>query len=54
MREFNSPTGPTQILDYGGAAACGAGYYGTYGYSYVWDGSAWRGGSVWSGYEYVP
>ncbi|MGB8701318.1 MAG: hypothetical protein WCD18_18045 [Thermosynechococcaceae cyanobacterium] len=22
-------------------------------HAYAWDGSAWRGGGVWSGYEYV-
>jgi hypothetical protein len=48
------PWGPSEVFDYGGSSACGAGYYGTMAYSYVWDGSAWRGGSVWSGYEYVP
>ncbi|SDH57612.1 hypothetical protein SAMN05421505_11869 [Sinosporangium album] len=47
------PYGPSQVFDYGGAA-CGAGFYGTMAYPYVWDGSAWRGGGVWSGYEYVP
>jgi hypothetical protein len=48
------PTGPTQTFNYGGASACGSGYYGTMGYSYVWDGSTWRGGHVWSGAELVP
>jgi hypothetical protein len=46
--------GAEQIFDYGGSAACGPGWYGTLGHSVVWDGSAWRGGNVWSGYEFVP
>jgi hypothetical protein len=48
--------GPSQIFDYGGSSRCGPGYYGTIGYSYVWDwnGTVWRGGSVWSGHQYVP
>jgi hypothetical protein len=46
-------TGPQQILDYGRPTTCGRGYYGTLAYAYVWNGSAWRSGSVWSGYEYV-
>jgi hypothetical protein len=45
--------GPGQILDYGGTASCGVGYYGTFAYSYVWSGSSWLGGRLWSGYEYV-
>jgi hypothetical protein len=28
---------------------CGAGFYGTVGVHRVWDGSAWQGGSTWSG-----
>jgi hypothetical protein len=48
------PWGPAQILDYGGSSSCGAGFYGTQAYAYVWDGSAWRGGAVWSGFEFVP
>jgi hypothetical protein len=47
-------TGPSQILNYGGSAACGSGSYGTQAFSYAWDGSAWRGGGVWSGFESVP
>lgn len=50
---FIGPTGPSSFLDYGGAASCGAGWYGTMAYTSVWDGSKWRGGSVWSGYEWV-
>lgn len=52
--DTGSPYGPDQILDYGGSSACGPGYYGTMAHAYVWDGSAWRGGSIWSGYENVP
>jgi hypothetical protein len=48
------PTGPEQVLNYGGSASCGSGLYGTVGYAFVWDGAAWRGGSVWSGAEQVP
>lgn len=47
------PTGPSQTFDYGGAV-CSSGNYGTMAYSYVWDGTQWRGGTVWSGYEFVP
>jgi hypothetical protein len=47
------PWGPGEVFDYGGASSCGPGYYGTLAYSYVWDGSGWRGGSAWSGYEFV-
>jgi hypothetical protein len=48
------PQGPAQVLDYGGSSSCGSGYYGTLAFAYVWDGSAWRGGSVWSGSELAP
>lgn len=51
--EFGNPMGPGWVYNYGGASSCGAGYYSTTAYAYVWDGAAWRGGSVWSGYEYV-
>ncbi|MEU3528110.1 hypothetical protein AB0E62_30295 [Streptomyces sp. NPDC038707] len=51
--EFPGPRGPELVYDWGGWQACGQGYYGTSASAYVWDGSAWRGGSVWSGYEYV-
>jgi hypothetical protein len=47
------PWGPEEGFDYGGVASCGPGYYGTLAYSYIWDGSGWRGGSAWSGYEFV-
>ena len=47
------PTGPGQVFDYGGPASCGPGFYGTLAFAYVWDGSAWRGGGVWSGFELV-
>lgn len=52
--EFPGPFGPSQVFDYGGSASCGAGYYGTMAYPYIWDGSAWRGRGVWSGHEHVP
>lgn len=48
------PQGPRQIFDYGGSSSCGPGYYGTLAFAYAWDGSAWRGGGVWSGFELVP
>ena len=48
------PWGPAQVFDYGGSASCGPGYYGTMAYAYAWDGSAWRGGGLWSGYEFAP
>ena len=52
--DIRYPSGPSLIFDYGGASSCGQGYYGTQVSSYVWDGLVWRGGSVWSGYEFVP
>ncbi|MFD4597901.1 hypothetical protein ACFWPQ_07650 [Streptomyces sp. NPDC058464] len=45
------PWGPEQVFDWGGWASCGAGFYGTQAAAFVWDGSAWRGGGVWSGFE---
>ncbi|MBS0298345.1 MAG: hypothetical protein JSR32_00185 [Proteobacteria bacterium] len=51
--ELGGPTGPSSLLNYGGSYSCGTGWYGTMGYAYVWDGSQWRGGGVWSGYEWV-
>jgi hypothetical protein len=47
------PTGPSQAFDYGGAV-CGSGFYGTMAYPFVWDGTQWRGGAVWSGTEQLP
>jgi hypothetical protein len=47
-------TGPEQVFDYGGSSSCGSGWYGTLASSYVWDGSNWQGGGVWSGQEFVP
>lgn len=52
--DVGGPFGPSQILDYGGSSSCGSGYYGTLAFAFAWDGSAWRGGSVWSGNEFVP
>lgn len=37
---------------YGTQPPCGAGYYGTIGYGYQYNG-AWKGGSTWSGYLYL-
>ncbi|MDX3800201.1 hypothetical protein [Streptomyces sp. AK04-3B] len=51
--EFPGPWGPEQVYDWGGWQSCGTGYYGTIASAYVWDGSAWRGGDVWSGYEFA-
>lgn len=36
-----------------GSPPCGNGYYGTSALSYVWN-NQWFGGSVWSGYHYLP
>lgn len=52
--DTGGPYGPSQVFDYGGSAACGAGFYGTRAYAYVLDGTVWRGGAVWSGAENVP
>ncbi|WP_147450932.1 hypothetical protein [Streptomyces hoynatensis] len=51
--DVGGPYGPSQILDYGGASSCGAGYYGTMAYAYVLENGSWHGGGVWSGYELV-
>ncbi|MGH8970315.1 MAG: hypothetical protein ACRDV1_10245 [Actinomycetes bacterium] len=40
--------------DCDGTANDGPGYFRTQGVSYVWDGSAWRGGATQSGYHYLP
>ena len=48
------PWGPEQVFDYGGSSSCGPGWYGTQAAAFVWDGSAWRGGGLWSGHEFVP
>ena len=48
------PWGPGDLLTYGGSSSCGPGWYGTMAIAYVWDGSAWRGGGLWSGAEFVP
>ncbi|QOJ22597.1 MAG: hypothetical protein HRU78_02180 [Gammaproteobacteria bacterium] len=50
---FTGPTGPSSLIDYGGSYSCGTGWYATMAYAYVWDGSQWRGGGVWSGAEWV-
>jgi hypothetical protein len=51
--DTGGPFGPSQVFNYGGPSSCGSGWYGTLASAYVWDGSSWRGGSVWSGYELV-
>ncbi|MFF7853540.1 hypothetical protein [Streptomyces sp. NPDC007904] len=51
--QFPGPYGPEQVYDWGGWQACGPGYYATFASAFVWDGSAWRGGSVYSGYEWA-
>lgn len=50
------PWGPSQVFSYGSGGSgpppvCGTGWYGTVAYAFVWDGSAWRGGGVYSGPE---
>jgi len=35
-----------------GPHPCGSSYYGLFTTFYAWDGSAWQGGWVWSGYLY--
>lgn len=52
--DVGGPVGPAQVFPWGGSSVCGSGYYGTLAFAYVWDGAAWRGGGVWSGYEFVP
>jgi hypothetical protein len=52
--DVGGPYGPEGLLNYGGSSSCGAGWYGTLAHAYVWDGSAWRGGAIWSGHEFVP
>jgi len=51
---FGNPIGPSWVFNYGGPASCGSGWYGVFGGAFVWDGSTWRGGWVWSGWEWVP
>jgi hypothetical protein len=41
------------FYNYGSSPWCGAGYYGTLSYGFVWNG-AWHGGPLWSGYHYLP
>ncbi|SCL28594.1 hypothetical protein GA0074692_2569 [Micromonospora pallida] len=53
--ELGGPYGPSQILDYGGSASCGQGYYRTIAFAeYEVSPSTWVGGSVPSPYEWVP
>jgi hypothetical protein len=52
---YNTSPVASQYLTLGGGMAahpCGVGYYGLYGGFYAWDGSAWQGGWLWSGYLY--
>lgn len=39
--------------DFGSAAYCGPGTYGTYGYTFHYNG-AWYGGGIWSGNHNLP
>lgn len=43
----------TASYNYGTRPWCGSGYYGTMSDGYVYNG-AWHGGSLWSGYHYLP
>ncbi|MFG3287837.1 hypothetical protein ACGF3G_03360 [Streptomyces sp. NPDC048179] len=43
--------GPEQVFDWGGWASCGPGFYRTVAAAFVWDGSAWQGKGVVSGFE---
>jgi hypothetical protein len=53
--DLGGPYGPQQTLDYGGSASCGPGYYRTVATAERFlGGSTWVGGSVASGYEFVP
>ena len=40
-------------MEFYSSPPCGAGYYGTQGSHFVWDGSAWQGGSLWSGSSFA-
>lgn len=40
--------------DFGSSPWCGSGYYGTYGLGYVYHGSQWYGGGLWSGHHLLP
>jgi hypothetical protein len=52
---FGTPSGPALAFSYDGfTPRCSSGWYSTSAGAFVWDGSAWRGGGVWSGWEYVP
>lgn len=43
----------TIYANYGTSPPCGRGYYGTMSYTYVWANSAWIGGLMWSGHQYL-
>jgi len=43
----------TAFYNYGSSPLCGPGYYGTLSHGFVWN-EGWHGGSLWSGYHYLP
>ncbi|MBW4716762.1 hypothetical protein [Saccharothrix obliqua] len=51
--ELGGPYGPKKILDYGGSASCGAGYYRAVATVEHDNNGGWVGGSVNSPYEWV-
>lgn len=53
---YNSSNAAKFVMSYnfGVRPPCGDGYYGTMSYTYVNDGTTWRGGAIWSGYQYIP
>lgn len=51
--EFGGPYGPAKILDYGGSASCGAGYYRAVATAEYDTGQGWVGGSIPSPYLWV-
>jgi hypothetical protein len=52
--ELGGPYGPQQLLDYGGSSSCGQGYYRAVATAEAFVNGSWVGGSVASGYEFVP
>ncbi|MEV8440069.1 hypothetical protein AB0425_22050 [Actinosynnema sp. NPDC051121] len=51
--ELGGPYGPAKIVDYGGSASCGAGYYRAVAVAEYDTGQGWVGGSIASPYLWV-
>jgi len=59
---YSQSDGEFQVIvdeEWGSAAPCQPGYYGTYGVGFQWSydtsqTGSWHGGSLWSGYHWLP